>query len=127
MPESEWRDVSLPSSVTAFRDGMLAIAAHGPYLDGITAMFAAEWMYWTWCKRAAGRTISDPVLRRWVDLHAADEFANQALWLRRQIDLFGSESGSQPRDRAIGVFRHALELEIEFHTAPYEGASASSA
>lgn len=119
MPEAEWRDVVLPPAVTAFRDGMLAIAAPGPYLDGITAMFAAEWMYWTWCKRAAGRTISDPVLRRWVDLHAAENFADQARWLGRQIDFFGTELSSRSRSRLTGIFRRALELEIDFHTAPY--------
>lgn len=119
MPEAEWRDIALPSTVTAFRDGMLAIAAHGSYLDGIAAMFAAEWMYWTWCKRAGGRTISDPVLRQWVDLHAAEEFADQARWLRRQIDLCGGELGARSRFRLSGVFRRALELEIDFHTAPY--------
>ena len=120
MPEAEWRDVPLPSAVAAFRDGMLAIAAHGPYLDGIIAMFAAEWMYWTWCSRAAGRTISDPVLRRWVDLHAAEEFADQARWLRRQIDLLGAEVGPRSRTRLTGIFRRAIELEIDFHTAPYQ-------
>jgi thiaminase/transcriptional activator TenA len=120
MPEREWRDIALPPTVAAFRDGMLAMAAHGPYLDGITAMFAAEWMYWTWCKRAAGRTISDPVLRRWVDLHAAEEFADQAWWLRQQIDLFGAELGPRSRSRLTGIFRRAIELEIDFHTAPYE-------
>jgi thiaminase/transcriptional activator TenA len=120
MPEREWRDIALPPTVAAFRDGMLAMAAHGPYLDGITAMFAADWMYWTWCKRAAGRTISDPVLRRWVDLHAAEEFADQAWWLRQQIDLFGAELGPRSRSRLTGIFRRAIELEIDFHTAPYE-------
>jgi thiaminase (transcriptional activator TenA) len=124
MPEAEWRDIALPSTAAAFRDGMLAIAAHGPYLDGITAMFAAEWMYWTWCKRAAARTISSPDLRRWVDLHAAEEFADQARWLRRQVDLFGTELSSRSRSRLIGIFRHALALEIAFHTAPYEHSSA---
>jgi thiaminase (transcriptional activator TenA) len=121
MPEAEWRDIGLPPTVAAFRDGMLAIAAHGPCLDGITAMFAAEW---TWCKRAAGTTISAPVLRRWVDLHAAEEFADQARWLRQQIDLFGTELSSRSRSRLTGVFRHAIELEIGFHTAPYEHSSA---
>jgi thiaminase/transcriptional activator TenA len=106
--------------LAAFRDGMLAVAAHGPYLDGITAMFAAEWMYWTWCNRAAGRTISDPVLRRLVDLHAAREFAGQARWLRRQIDLLGAEVGPRSRTRLTGIFRRAIELEIDFHTAPYQ-------
>lgn len=124
MREAEWRDMALPPTVAAFRDGMLAIAAHGPYLDGVTAMFAAEWMYWTWCKRASGRTISDPVLRRWVDLHAAEEFADQARWLRGQIDLFGTELNARSRSRLTGIFRRALELEIGFHTAPYEHPSA---
>lgn len=120
MPEAEWRNIALPPAVTAFRDGMLAIAAHGPYLDGITAMFAAEWMYWSWCKRAAGQNISDPVLRRWIDLHAAEVFADQARWLRQQIDLFGTELGPQSRSRLAGIFRRVLELEIDFHTAPYQ-------
>jgi thiaminase (transcriptional activator TenA) len=119
MAEAEWRDIAVPPTVAAFRDGMLAIAAHGPYLDGIAAMFAAEWMYWTWCKRAAQRTISDPVLRRWVDLHAAEDFADQARWLRRQIDQAGAELGPRSRARLAGIFRRALELEIDFHTAPY--------
>ncbi|MCO6710967.1 hypothetical protein, partial [Streptomyces sp. CHA3] len=34
--------------VAGFRDGMLAIARDGDFADIITAMFAAEWMYWTW-------------------------------------------------------------------------------
>ncbi|HEX6119045.1 MAG TPA: TenA family protein [Dongiaceae bacterium] len=123
VPAAEWRDLALPSSVTAFRDGMLAIAAHGTYLDGIAAMFAAEWMYWTWCKRAACRTISDPVLRQWVNLHAAEGFADQARWLRRQIDLHGAELGERSRFRLSAVFRRALELEIDFHTAPYKFAA----
>lgn len=119
MAEAEWRDVALPPEVTAFRDGMLAIAAHGPYIDGIAAMFAAEWMYATWCKRAAGRAITDPVLRQWVDLHAADDFAAQAHWLRRQVDLAGEEMGARSRERLAGIFRHALMLEIAFHSASY--------
>lgn len=121
MAEAEWRDLPLPGPVTAFRDGMLAIAAHGPYVDGIAAMFAAEWMYWTWCTRAASRPAADPVLRRWVDLHAAESFADQARWLRRQIDLAGEEMGARSRARLSGIFRHALLLEIGFHAAPYDG------
>ncbi len=72
MQESDWRDIQLPASVSAFRDGMLAIAAHDTYAAGITAMFAAEWMYWTWCDRAAKHTISNAKLREWVDWHLCD-------------------------------------------------------
>ena len=81
---------------------------------------AAEWMYWTWCNRAASLTISDPVLRQWVDLHATEKFADQARWLRQQIDLCGAEFGARSRSQLSGVFRRAIELEIDFHTAPYK-------
>lgn len=106
----------LPASVFAFRDGMLAIARDGDYLDGVAIMLAAEWMYATWCSRAAGRTISNPILKRWVDLHAEPEFLAQANWLRRQIDA----ADPADRERLGGRFRKALELEVAFHSAPFE-------
>ena len=110
------RDRALPPAVLAFRDGMLAIARDGDYLDGVTIMLAAEWMYATWCSRAARGPISDPVLRRWVDLHAEPDFLAQADWLRRQIDAADPalEAGLSAN------FRHALDLEIAFHEAPFQ-------
>jgi len=112
----EERAKPMPPSVLAFRNGMLKIAAEGNYLDGVAIMLAAEWMYATWCSRAARCTISNPVLRRWVDLHAEPEFLAQADWLRRQIDT--AAPALEPQLAAS--FRHALELEIDFHTAPLE-------
>lgn len=120
MDEAEWRDLPLPATVVAFRDGMLAIAAHGSYVDGIAAMFAAEWMYWTWCTRASSRPITDPVLKQWVDLHAAETFAAQVQWLRRQVDLAGLKMAASARARVADIFRRALNLEIGFHSAPYQ-------
>jgi thiaminase/transcriptional activator TenA len=112
----EDRDRASPASVAAFRDGMLAIARDGGYLDGVAIMLAAEWMYATWCARAAKRVISNPVLKRWVDLHAEPEFLAQAYWLRRQIDAVDPSE-----EAALGQrFRRALELEIAFHSAPFE-------
>lgn len=35
------------SGVAAFRDGMLHIATTGGHVDIATAMFPAEWIYWT--------------------------------------------------------------------------------
>ncbi|WP_137932355.1 TenA family protein [Mesorhizobium comanense] len=107
---------ALPASVLAFRDGMLAIARDGTYHDGVAIMLAAEWLYATWCSRAARHTISDPILRRWVDLHAEPEFLAQADWLRRQVD-----AADPAQAEAIGAnFRRAIELEVGFHQAPFE-------
>jgi thiaminase/transcriptional activator TenA len=106
-----------PASVVAFRDGMLAIARDGAYLDGVAVMLAAEWMYATWCGRAAGRPISDAIIKQWVGLHATPAFLAQADWLRRQID-----AADPAQEAALGQrFRRALELEIAFHSAPFEG------
>ncbi|MBX6320817.1 MAG: TenA family protein [Rhodospirillaceae bacterium] len=118
-PDPEAR---LPAAVGAFRDGMLSLAAHGTFLDIVSAMFAAEWMYWTWCSRAAARPISDPMVKQWVDLHAADAFAAQARWLKYRVDAGGAGLPPAGRERAGRVFRRALELEIDFHAAPYLGA-----
>jgi thiaminase/transcriptional activator TenA len=119
LPESAWHGIALPMPVVTFQQSMLAFAAHGPYAEGIAAMFAAEWMYWHWCRRAAGHRITDPVLCRWVALHAGDAFAGQARWLKQQIDLAGQGLRPEGRRRVSTVFGLALRLEIDFHTAAY--------
>jgi thiaminase (transcriptional activator TenA) len=115
----EDRERPFPLSVSAFRDGMLSIAREGAYLDGVAIMLAAEWMYATWCSRAAKRAITDPILKQWVHLHAEPAFLAQADWLRRQVDA------ADPREvhPLAQRFRRALELEIAFHAAPFEGIS----
>lgn len=107
----------VPPAVDAFDAGMLGIAQTGRFIDIVTAMFAAEWMYWHWCRAAAAHPASDPDLRAWVDLHADDTFAQQALWLKDAIDRYG-DAGDV--DRLSAVFDKVTRLEIDFHTAAYE-------
>ncbi len=119
MTESEWRDLEMPAAVAAFRDGMLATAAHGTYAEIVASMFAAEWMYWTWCMRASAGTISDPLVREWVELHTGQDFTSQASWLREQLDQAGEHMDEPARQRVARLFRNVLELEITFHDASY--------
>jgi thiaminase/transcriptional activator TenA len=105
--------------VAAFRDGMLAISRDGGYLDTVAAMFAAEWMYWTWSREAALHPMSDPLLKEWVDLHAHEDFAAQALWLKAELDAAGEGMDAGERSRLGGIFGRAQALEIAFHDAPY--------
>lgn len=105
--------------VAAFREGMLAIARDGSYLDAVAAMFAAEWMYWSWSTAAAECTIRDPLLKEWIDLHAHDDFAQQALWLKSELDAAGGTLDANERVRLSAIFAGAQELEIAFHQAPY--------
>jgi thiaminase (transcriptional activator TenA) len=115
---SEERSRPLPAAVVAFRDEMLAIARDGRYLDGVVVMLAAEWMYATWCARAAKEPIANAELRRWVDLHAQSEFLTQADWLRRQIDG-AADLADEEAGRLSALFGRALALEIAFHDAPF--------
>jgi thiaminase (transcriptional activator TenA) len=110
--------VSLPE-VAAFRSGMLEIARDGTFLDIVAAMFAAEWMYSTWSKEAASCRISDPLLKEWVDLHAHEDFAAQALWLRDRLDEVGATLDVAGRTKLSRIFGRAQSLEIAFHDAPY--------
>ncbi|WP_414475949.1 TenA family protein [Microvirga sp. M2] len=111
-------DVSLPE-VAAFRSGMLEIARDGTFLDIMAAVFAAEWMYWTWSKEAASCRIRDPLLKEWVDLHAHVDFATQALWLRDRLDEAGAALDAAGRAKLSLIFGRAQRLEIAFHDAPY--------
>lgn len=105
--------------VEAFRQGMLEIAERGSFLDIVAAMFAAEWMYWTWCAEAARHAIGDPLLREWVGMHAHEDFAVQAKWLRQQLDQAGETLSAHERARLSETFGRAQELEITFHHAAY--------
>lgn len=108
-------DIPVPDAVRAFDRGMLDLARDGDFVEIATAMFAAEWMYWSWCSKAATRKITDPHIRRWIDLHADEAFAEQARWLKAAIDRHAS---MDDRARLSAVFARVTELEIAFHDAP---------
>ncbi|WP_416066979.1 TenA family protein [Rhizobium sp. ZK1] len=107
------------ADVAAFRDGMLAIARDGGFLDTIAAMFAAEWMYWTWSTAANSTAIGDPLLKEWVKLHAEPEFEAQARWLKAVLDEAGETMAPAERTRLSAIFGRAQRLEIDFHEAAY--------
>ena len=114
------RHTQVCPEVEAFRAGMLEIARSGAFADIIAAMFAAEWMYWTWSKRAVEKSIDDPFAREWVALHADKTFADQALWLKSQLDGAGATLSAADRARLSLVFGRVQKLEIAFHEASYK-------
>ncbi|QFS84936.1 Thiaminase-2 (plasmid) [Roseivivax sp. THAF40] len=105
--------------VAAFREGMLKIARDGDFTAIVTAMFAAEWMYWTWCTAQRSAPMEDPMLAEWVEMHAAPGFTAQAHWLRDRLDALGETMTEAQRDRAVEVFGEVQRLEIDFHSAAY--------
>ena len=113
-----------PPSAAAFGRFMLGVAETGSYLDILTVMLAAEWMYATWCSQASQRPISDPDIAEWVQMHAAPEFRAQADWLRAGVDAGGADIDAAAFRRLSDLFGTALRLEVDFHAAPYEAAPA---
>jgi thiaminase/transcriptional activator TenA len=114
----------MPAAVAAFDRGMLGLAETGPYLDILTIMLAAEWMYATWCCRANRGSITDPHIAEWVRLHAEPDFLAQADWLRGQVDAAGPLLDEAAFQHLSKLFGYALRLEIDFHSAPYDSVGA---
>ena len=113
-----------PQAVSAFRDGMLSLAAHGTYEEILAGMAAAEWMYLTWSRTAHARRPSDPVCGEWIALHVARLFADQVAWLLDELDRLGAQLAPARQHRLAAAFRRTLILEIGFHDAPYAEAAA---
>ncbi len=106
--------------VRRFRDGMLQTARQGSYEQIITMMFGAEWMYYFWCRRASGHRQSDADVRRWVEMHAEDEFYQQALWLKNELDRCAMALSEDEKQALSTLYGDVLQWEIDFHHAAYE-------
>ncbi|TRW95310.1 TenA family transcriptional regulator [Paracoccus sp. M683] len=107
--------------VAGFRQGMLTIAREGSFAQIITAMFAAEWMYWTWCSAVQNAPLTDPMLRDWIALHADPDFGAQAEWLRDRLDKLGQQMTPDEQAAASKIFAQVQRLEIGFHDGAYPG------
>ncbi|SWG67576.1 TenA family protein [Klebsiella pneumoniae] len=106
--------------VRRFRDGMLRTAREGSYEQIVTLMFGAEWMYYFWCRRASEHYQSDADLRRWVEMHAEDEYYQQALWLKNELDRCAMALSEDEKQALSALYGEVLQWEIDFHHAAYE-------
>jgi len=105
--------------VTAFRDGMLRVAQQGSYVDIITLMFGAEWMYYHWCKRVSAQPQQDIDVRHWVDMHADEAFYQQASWLKNELDRCALLLNATEKQRLSQLYGTVLQWEIDFHSAAF--------
>lgn len=99
---------------------MLRTAREGSYEQIVTLMFGAEWMYYRWCRRASEHRQSDADLRRWVEMHAEDEFYQQALWLKNELDRCAMALSEKEKQALSALYGEVLQWEIDFHHAAYE-------
>ena len=108
-----------PDGARALSDGAIAIAESGSYEGILSMMLAAEWMYLTWCRAAHGK-VGEPVPAEWIALHVEPAFEAQVAWLKAAIDRLGPVLSAGAQEICAQTFGRMLDLEITFHTAPYE-------
>lgn len=95
---------------------MLRTAHEGSYEQIVTLMFGAEWMYSCWCRRASEHRQRDADLRRWVEMHAEDEFYQQALWLKNELDRCAMALVKDEKQALSALYGEVLQWEIDFIT-----------
>ncbi len=109
-----------PNEVTAgFQETMLGAAESGGYVDILSVLLPAEWIYLDWAKPVAARRPERFYLREWIELHSLPEFESFVGWLRGELDR---EAGALPEERQMalaGLFRRIAELEVAFFDAAY--------
>ncbi|WOI57794.1 TenA family protein [Palleronia sp. LCG004] len=113
--------VTADPRVVAFDRGMHDIAAGGTFAEIVAAMFGAEWMYMTWCRRAGAHPNGDPDIRAWVDLHTEPGFVDGAHWLRSRLDIAGTGMDEDEAAACSRIFGMVQDLEYAFHDAAYPG------
>ncbi|MDT1877330.1 TenA family transcriptional regulator, partial [Acinetobacter baumannii] len=63
---------------------------------------------------------SDADIRRWVEMHAEDEFYQQALWLKNELDRCAMALSEKEKQALSALYGEVLQSEIDFHHAAYE-------
>lgn len=111
---------SISSAPRAFAEWMLQNGVRGSYMEILTALIAAEWMYYTWCRAGAKHLPANPAYAYWIRLHADGAFKKNVLWMLRQIDQLAPTLSEEAQRGLARIFREALEWEIAFHDAVYD-------
>lgn len=98
----------------AFRDLMDEVRAGQDYALIVAVLCVAEWSYLGWASRAAQPQPDSFVHREWIELHEGAEFRAWVAFLRGELDRLAAGMDEERRERVLGVFRRAVELERAF-------------
>ena len=96
-------------------DLVLRVAKGEGYAENLACSLGAEWLYLTWCSRAAQTPSSRPAIREWVALHSGGAFAEQVDWTRSEIDRIGPTIEPQRQRGLCALFEQTLSAEAAFH------------
>lgn len=115
----ESADPERTPTTRAFEDLLAHAAGSGGYAETLAVLVPAEWIYLEWATAAPESPPSRWYLAEWIDLHAADAFADFVGWLRRELDREGADASPRRRRKVDRLFRRTVELEEAFFGAAY--------
>jgi thiaminase/transcriptional activator TenA len=121
VPEADREDPDLHPVTRAFED-LLGRAARAGYAEALAVLVAVEWVYLEWATAAAEGDRPDRFyLDEWIDLHAVPAFREFVGSIRERLDAVGPELSRRRQRRVDRLFRRAVELEVAFFDAAYDG------
>jgi thiaminase/transcriptional activator TenA len=99
----------------AYTDFLLRTAALGDFAELVAALLPCVWGYSHLGRRLAelGRPDDHPYAR-WIDVYAADEFAELAAWCREACDAAAADAGAAARGRMTEAFVTSSRYELAF-------------
>ncbi|RNL87594.1 TenA family protein [Halostreptopolyspora alba] len=96
---------------------VLGVAGEYGYPAIVTSMFAAEWLYLSWCTAANARDVArEPTVQEWVGLHARAPFTDQVAFLRSEVDALSDDVSDA---HVFEWFTTTLRRECVFHDSVY--------
>ena len=122
VPRSKRTDPDRLPVTEAFEDLLLRAAHQGGYAETLAVLVPVEWIYLEWATAAAsGERPERFYLDEWIELHATRGFEGTVEWLREQLDAEGEDLSPRRRARVERLFSRAVDLEVAFFDAVYEG------
>ena len=115
MSEQERTDTPDTRPTAGFKAIMREAAATRSYVAALAVLNVAEWLYLDWASRAPSP--ENFVHAEWITLHDNPDFRDFVSFLRAELDRVGPSE----RDVARDFFLRAVDLELAFFNATYEG------
>lgn len=121
---SELESAEMWPTTRAYTDFLVRTAADGDMAELLAALLPCAWGYVHIGKAlAAGEPPDDQRYRDWIDQYAAEEFADAAAWLRRELDSAAQGADAEKRNRLRELFVLSSRYELRFWDMCWEGES----
>lgn len=99
----------------AYTDFLVRTAADGDLADLLAALLPCAWGYVHIAQRiSSGSRPSDQRYADWIDQYTAEEFAEAAAWLRRELERLSEGATDQKKKRLTGLFLQSSRYEWQF-------------